>query len=129
MSITLGGISLPEQLVFVDEFSHDPVAQYRERNLGGGLDIEETQLLSGQPITLQGGPNTAFTPRTLAQQIKTLAATPNQQHTLTLNDGSTHQVVFRRGGQPAVEATPIYPFSDPEDDDPYWLVIRLLKVD
>lgn len=130
MAILLDALALPDDLEFVDEFAHEAVAQFRRRNLGGGLDIWESELQSGQPITLQGAIDRGWAARTLVQQLKTLSASADQEFTLTLHDGSTHAVIFRRdGGAPAVAATPVVSYSDPIATDPYWLVLRFLKVD
>ena len=87
---SLNAITLPDDLRWTDEFSWSPVRQSAEPSLVGTLNIEESALQQGRPITLQGYIN-----RSTLLQLQTLAATPAQTHTLNHN-GTTYNVVFRR---------------------------------
>ncbi len=53
--MTLDGIELPDDLLWVDEFDWNPVAQDIERSLTGALMVQEQAKLYGRPITLTGG--------------------------------------------------------------------------
>ena len=52
---TLGAITLPGDLEWIDEFSWSPVGQQVDVTLGGSLIVEESAQLAGRPITLRTG--------------------------------------------------------------------------
>jgi len=126
MAITLDGIALDQELIWSDEFDWMSPQQGVTRTLGGRVILQQRTLYHGQPITLQGDNTTGFIVRSDLLLLNTLA---NQRKimTLTLNDGSTYQVVFRYS-EKSIEATPFEDFSDPGPDDLYRIVIRLMTV-
>ncbi|MCK5770941.1 hypothetical protein [Algiphilus sp.] len=122
MAVTLGGISLPDDIVWLDELAGPQVAQARARTLGGGQVIEETALLSGRPITLGGG---VWASRSTVLALRTLAADAGETHTLDLR-GDTYTVAFVRPNP--IEATPVIRYADPAAEDPHELTVRLIEV-
>ncbi|MGB0218352.1 MAG: hypothetical protein ACPGJF_03375 [Sinimarinibacterium flocculans] len=122
MPVTLGGITLPDDLVWIDEFDHDPVAQAAQRTLGGVHVLEETELVEGRPITL--GADEQWITRTTLLELQALAADAGQTHTLNLR-GVEYTVAFRR---PAFRARPVIPFADPDAGDQYAVQINLMTV-
>lgn len=122
----LGAITLPDDLLWQDEFAHDPVAQSLTRTEGGALIVEETALAAGRPITLVGGQDAGWITRAQLVALRALADTANTEHLLTLNDGRTFDVVFARPG--AIEAEPIVPFNLPLTGDFYALSLKLITV-
>lgn len=123
MAITLGGIELPDDLVWIDEFDWDPVAQATVRTLGGINVIEESALIAGRPITL-GAPGQWITRATLLL-LRALAATPATTHVLDLH-GTEHSVAFRR--PTPIKAKPVVEFASPQDTDFYEVQINLMTV-
>lgn len=119
-------LTLPEDLVWQDEFVHDPVAQQQTRTEGGVLIVEETATTAGRPITLVGGPDAGWITRATLIALRALADSANTTHTLTLNDGRTFEVMFVRPGAIAVE--PIVPFNNPLSGDFYALTLKLFTV-
>jgi dipeptidyl aminopeptidase/acylaminoacyl peptidase len=55
MSAHLAGVTLPDDLEWVDEFDRSPVSQQVEVSLAGALIVEESAQLTGAPITLRSG--------------------------------------------------------------------------
>lgn len=122
MPVTLGAIPLPDDLVWIDEFAAEPVAQAMQRTLGGVNVIEETALVAGRPITL--GADDQWVGRTTVLALRALAAVPGQTHTLNLR-GDIYTVAFRR---PAIEARPVIQCADPDPADRYAIRINLITV-
>ncbi|MDT0496530.1 hypothetical protein RM530_04010 [Algiphilus sp. W345] len=122
MAITLASIALPDDLVWTDEFVHEPVGQALQRTLGGAQIIEETALIAGRPITL--GTDNQWITRSTLLTLRALADTAGQIHTLDLR-GDEYDVVFRR---PAISARPVIEFADPTVDDFYAVQINLITV-
>lgn len=120
--ITLAGITLPDHLVWTDEFDWVPVAHSSERSLTGKLLIEEASLTKGRPITLSND----WATRDVIEQIYALASLPGQTHTLDLH-GRTFTVMFNHTDTP-VSAVPIKPHNVPDSNDYYQLTLRLIEV-
>lgn len=99
--ITLGGIDLPGDLAWTDEFDWCPVARESAYSLTGALIINESVKLSGRPITLEAkqmDTGWVWVTRDTATLIRALAATPGWTGTLTLADNRSFTVAFRDKG-------------------------------
>lgn len=124
--ITLDAVTLPEDLIWTDEFSWTPVQQTESFTLTGALVVEAGIKQAGRPITLVGGDSAAWIDRaTLASLHAKLADAAAM--TLTLNDGRVFSVVFKHDGQP-IDAAPIIDFSTPDNSDWYSLALKLMQV-
>jgi hypothetical protein len=123
--ITLDAITLPEDLIWVDEFAWTPVQQTESFTLTGALILETGLKQAGRPITLVGGDSAAWIDRATLKALHTKLADAATM-TLTLNDGRTFAVVFK-GDQP-VTAEPIVDYSTPDDGDWYSLTLKLMQV-
>lgn len=133
-NITIGPVSLPEDLQWIDEFGDgsDLVGQSVSYTITGAQIIQASAKQAGRAITLEGRMegSTGFAAISLdtLNQLRTLAATPGTEYTLTLADGRVFQVVFRRDSGPAVSADP-FKFVVPQlSTDYYFPTIRLLQV-
>lgn len=120
MNVTLNSVLLPDDLVWRDEFEWAPVEQVVTPTLSGALLVEETAKPEGRPLTLSG-----HCSRAKVQELKVLEAQVAQLMTLTLLDGVTRSVVWRR---PGVVAMPLIEMADPEGGDPYALTLNLTEV-
>lgn len=125
MAITLASLTLPDDLIWTDEFAFDAVAQSQTRTEGGALIIEETALIAGRPITLAGGADAAWITRAQLIALRALADAPSTPRVLTLHDGRTFSVMFAR---PAIEADPIIAFNAPIPGDFYAVILNLFTV-
>lgn len=122
MAVTLGGISLPDDIVWLDELDWTPVQQAREYTLSGALVLQEAAVQAGRPITLGGG---VWARRDTVEALRTLADAPAADHTLDLR-GTEYTVAFVRP-QP-ITATPVIRYADPAPADPHDITIRLITV-
>jgi len=119
---SLATVTLPDNLHWSDEFRHQPVAQALERTLSGALVVEETaQSDAGRPITLDG----VWLDRATLDSLYSLVEQVNTTMTLTLPDGRTFDVLFRRDS-PSVEAEPLFPIAHPSSNTLYSVTIRLM---
>lgn len=126
MTISLNGLSLPADLEWQDEFDFTPVRQHQELTLTGALVIEEAKQIKGRPITLVGGPNACWVPRSTIEALYALAQAAGQ--TLTLNyHGATYTVVWRHQDGPIL-AKPVLRVMNPGPDHKYTLTLRLMEV-
>lgn len=122
MSVTLGGIALPDDISWVDELDWEPVTQAMKFTLSGVPIIEESATLGGQPMTL----GRVWVSRTTVLALRALAVDAGETHTLSLR-GTDYDVVFRR--PLGVQATPVIPYAEPDPDDDYELTLNLLRKD
>jgi hypothetical protein len=130
MPITLGGITLPPDLQWVDEFSGHGVGQVISPTLTGALLVEETQQTKGRPITLASN-GAAWMARSAVEAMATLVATPlDDGETLAFEwaDGRTFDVVFDRSRGPGFRATEVVRRSADiqQATHPYVIEITLL---
>ena len=126
MAITLEEIELPD-LVWDNEFSRVPVVAEVDMSLGGTPIIWE-QAIEGLPIDLVGGLDTAWILRSVLSSLRTLARVPEALYTLSY-EGSNYVVRFRHEDSPVIEASPVVPRPNHEDEDWYNNVrIKLMEV-
>lgn len=118
--VVLGGIELPDDMVWKDELDWCPVTQIITPTLTGSVVVEETASLSGRPITLTG-----VTTRGVVRQLKALEAELATPMQLAIH-GTQLLTAWRR---PGVVTTPFDEWADPDDSDPYNITINLLTVD
>jgi hypothetical protein len=126
--ITLEGITLPDDIVWVDEYSGFGVGQIITPTLTTALVVEEVAQTAGRRITLES--DGAWLTKTVVQQLESLAATPLSNTTLTLvwGDARTFDVVFDRSSGPAFEAQEVVRIAsgDQTAGHYYQIAIRLI---
>lgn len=132
--ITLGSVQISGDLEWVDEFAagSDLVGQTVTYAVTGAQIIQASAQQAGRRVTLAGGEegDSVFGALTRAQidSLRALAAVAGAVYSLTLTDGRTFNVSFRRDDGPAVEARPFY-FRWPVQSTDYYIpTIRLIMV-
>lgn len=129
MSLTLskGDVvcALPADLIWADEFTDPIKAQSRKRTLDGALIIEESALIGGRAITLDGGDH-AWVERQVIEQLRGLAALP-APFALVLPDGRSFSVAFEHS-KGAFKALPVWPADRYDATAPYTLTVYLLII-
>jgi hypothetical protein len=122
--LTLDAITLPPDLMWVDEYAYTPVKQTINTAVDGALIIEAAAALAGRPITLQGGDDYAWVDRSTLESLRVKQALPGQIMTLVLL-GVSHSVLFM---QPGITAKQIIDYSNPENIDWYAVTLKFIKV-
>jgi hypothetical protein len=126
--VTLAGIVLPLDMVWVDEFSGHGVGQVITPTLTSALVVEESAQPSGRKFTLES--DGAWVDRSTVLALQALVETPLDGTTITLvwADGRTFGVVFDRGSGAAVEAEEVYRLAagDHTATHVYSLTLRLI---
>lgn len=122
----LDNLTLPTDLIWIDEFDWTPVQQTQTYSITGALIIESGTKQAGRPITLSGDNESGIISRA---DLKILQAklTATSPFVLTLNDARTFNVIFNHAQKP-IEAKPWIDYSDTDDADFYTLKINLLAV-
>ena len=127
MTITLGEIPLPSDLVWADEI-WSPVSETVAITCGGSVVIQAAAQVSGRPITLAGSASAAWITRATLEALMTIAANPAWSGTLDLH-GTTYTVRIRHADGP-VSAAPVMEYADGAiaDDQYNNVVLRLREV-
>jgi len=121
-------ITLPDDLQWTDEFDYDTVEQAVERSVTGAQIIHIAVKTGGRPITLESGDRYAWISRATVDALRALAATPDDDLTLTISVGRVLNCRFRRHDGPAIEAKPVMHMAPAESTDRYLLTLRLMEI-
>lgn len=130
MPVSFGGITLPEDIQWIDEFSGFGVGQIITPSLTGALVVEEFTQTEGRPITLQSGEG-SWTDRSIVEQLYTLQATALASGVfipLVWSDGTIFDVVIDRSRGGGFEAREVYRREAPAQlpAHPYFISLPLL---
>jgi len=117
---TLGGLAIPDDMVWVDEFSTTQIAQSLKRTLTGVHVIQESTLIIGRSIMLDGG----WVTRAELLALRALAEDEDQVHVLVHNTIS-YDVRFSRNGGSGIDAKAILDCSNPDAAAKYSLKLNL----
>lgn len=124
MAITLDGIVLNHNLMWVDEFNYPTVKQEVIYSLDSGYRIYGMQAASNRPITLQADEETGWFTRDMVIAVKAIESVPKAEYTLVIRD-STFTVVFRHDDPPAFSVTPLIPRGGSVDGDYFTGILKL----
>ncbi|MET4694998.1 hypothetical protein [Endozoicomonas lisbonensis] len=127
--MTLDTIELPDDLLWINEYSWSPVEQTTERSLSGAFLVQEQSVQHGRPIQLSGSEESGWVNRSTVEALLQLAITPNKIMNLTLADNRQFSVIFDRSNNSPIEAQQILPYAYPDDSYQYSLTLRFLTVE
>ena len=126
----LDTVTLPDDLLWQNEFEWNQNDQSQERTLSGAMVVQTAARLYGRPIRLQGGQDGGWITRATAKAIRALETDPTRVMTLTgLNDEAPLAVMFDRTSGPAFESQMIMRFAGPSDQTWYSCALRLITVE
>lgn len=95
----LNTITIPDDLVWRDEWNWTPYAEQATQSLNGSLIVERSpQATGGRPITLEGDDDRAWVERTTLDSLRALLSETTM--TLDLWDGRSFTVGWRHGDGP-----------------------------
>ncbi|MBO9497311.1 hypothetical protein J7438_24970 [Thalassotalea sp. G20_0] len=124
----LDTITLPDDLLWINEFEWNLVEQTTERSLTGALLVQEGQLTHGRPIVLSGNGQAGWVSRLTVKNLFALSKAVSKTMTLKLPDNRQFSVIFDRSNGAPIEAQQLMPFAYPDDSNQYLLTLRLLTV-
>src|SRR5574337_37607 len=127
LTVATTTLTLPDDLLWVDEHQWSPVRQALTPTLTGALVVEAAALQAGRPITLKGDVTWGWMPRTALETLRGWSATPGLAAVLNLR-GIDHDVMFRHHDAPALEAQPIVDYLDPDNADWYAVTLKLMEI-
>lgn len=124
-NVELGGIALPDGIMWVDRQTWTATGGSVKRALSGNL-IVSANTITGRPITLDAKDTRCWIPRDTVEAIQSLANQPRAVYTLKYYD-EEFQVRFRHEESP-IEFTPLLEKPVYSAEDYFYGTIRLMEV-
>ena len=72
----LDTVTLPDDLLWINEFNWNPIEQQANRSLSGALLVQEQTLLYGRSIILSGGQEVGWVKRSTVAEVLALNLVP-----------------------------------------------------
>lgn len=124
--ILLDALELPQELVWVDRYQYQAVAQSMQYTLGGNLVVRSATLNNGRPITLEAKEDQGWLDKAQVDAVIALASVAGAVYSLDFH-GELHSVIFANHEPPAVELRPLVDGFSPS---PYYYgFIKLVTTD
>ena len=126
--ITLDGLELPEELIWVDEMSWSEIKATTKRTIQGKFIVQENKVPSqaGRNITLTS--DDAWIDRTDLLQLQDWSNELGKELFLVLNDGSSYLCRFRHWDDNVLSNEQISPTAFQDGLTQYKLTIKLAVV-
>ena len=125
----LGGVNLPPDLLWTDEYEFAPVRVKRDISIAGNQILQVARQQAGRNITLSSGERGAWLTRA---QLDALTALRDDATltimTLTLPDLRAFSVVFDLTQSPCFTAAPLRPGKFTDAGDYFKVILKLLTV-
>ncbi len=119
-------VTLPDDIIWSDEYDWHPVVQSSEFTTTGALLIESAVKQAGRPISLNNTEDQAWLTKADCDQIKTWASLPGIVLTFVYR-GVTHSVMFDHE-KTAFEAIPLVFYRLMVSGDYYIVNLRFIEV-
>ena len=124
----LDGVTLPDSLQWVDEFTWHPVVQSVAYGVTGALFVQEGVKAKGREITLIGTEETGWVTRSVVLSLQTKRDTAGWTGNLTLPDARVFKVMFRNSDN-ALEVSPVVPYNQYDSNQMFQVAaIKLMEV-
>lgn len=127
MAVTLGGVSLPDDLVWVNRDAYNPVRQEVKFTLGGAPVMYHRSISSARPIVLASLPDQAWFTKAQVDSITGLADVAAATYALVIGSDSFSVVFDYTQGQ-AAEFNPLIGRSEPLAGDYFTGTLKFLTV-
>ena len=123
--ITLDALQLPDEMIWIDEYSWSKVRISEKLSLSGVRNITENRLPSdsGRPITLTS--DYAWIRKSYLDILFNWSEELNKEMVLILHNFATYNVRFRHIEYPVIEADQIVNTAFDDSNTYYNLVIKL----
>lgn len=117
-------LTLPIDLIWIDEFEWQPVEARMSRSVAGALLVDRGVKIAGRPMTLVGSDNHGWVTRDTLDALYAWAALPDAEFTLQYRN-ALHSVIFDHS-RIAVEGRPVFEFPIYVDADHFIPTLRFL---
>jgi hypothetical protein len=126
--ITINGITLPDELIWVDEYEWSTVKATTKRTVQGKHIVLRSLMPSdaGRSITLTS--DNSWTSRLLIHELHLLSNEVDLSLFLQMHDGRSYLCKFRHWDPPCLQAELLVPTAFPEDETLYKLTLKLAVI-
>lgn len=125
MTITLGGVTLPDNMHLEGPFRWSGVAGSVDRSLGGGLIIWEGELIGGEILDLVAEPDSGWVEFSTVGQLQAIASLAGAEYELNYRS-RIYTVRFRHEDSPVLDLVPLMSEREFESDSYYYGKIKLM---
>jgi len=112
--IKISTLELPPEMIWIDRYKWQSVAQSSVNTLGGKIIVQSLQVLQGRPITLQANESQGWLTLSQVTSLITLAETITSGYAFEYH-GATFTVLFNHISSSAVEMQPFVDGEEPSD--------------
>ncbi len=126
MAITLGGVTLPDAIIWQDRKQEFPVRQELKVTVGGSMRVIAESVTGFRPITLTANENQGWFDKATYDALLAISIVPGAEYTFDFHGEDTLQVIFRHNDYPALDVRPLVPGG--EDGDIFIGEIKLITV-
>ena len=120
-------VTLPDDLLWSDEFDTSQVAQDRKRTITGALVIFEDTKIKGRSLKLESDDDSGWITRADLLALRSLCELEDTDCELIYRS-ITYKVRFDRSNGSGIKAVPVVDCSDPSNDAKYALSLSLITV-
>ena len=126
--ITLDAITLPDDLIWRNEYKWQPVSQVIDKSLTGVLIIQEAQQVKGRDIILVGTDSSGWITKATLDLLKVKYDTANLTMVLIINSVSYNVMFKRSSNQGALAAQLIRECSNPSANENYSVTLEFITI-
>lgn len=117
-------VTLPDELVWQDEFDWSSITHSKDFTVSGALSIQVGEKLAGRDITLVGTESLGWIDRDTVEALITMRD-DDLEITLTLQDARTCTARFKQG-ETCIDVEPIIPHKQFESN--MWYKIKAIRL-
>jgi hypothetical protein len=117
-------VTLPDDLIWIDEFETSQIAQESSRTLSGSLVVFEGVKIKGRSMNLASDDDSGWINRLDLIALRALFEQVDETYTLNFN-GTDYTVIADKSNGSAIRAVAVIDCSDPTNDSKYALSLRL----
>lgn len=118
-------VSIPDGLIWTDEFEWSPVETNQSYSLTGALIIEQGTKQTGRPISLSCDDDMNWASRSVVETLRSWSSTAGRRMTLDIG-GVSHPVMFASGNP--ITAKPVKNLPSFDSGDYFHLSLKLIEV-
>ena len=121
-------VTLPDDLLWANEFTTSQVAQDTKRTITGAMVIFEDTKLHGRSIELTSDEDSGWIVRSALLNLRALSELEDTDCNLVYR-AVTYKVRFDRSNGSGIKVIPVVDCSDPSNDSKYALSLALITVE
>ena len=130
MSMSIGSVTLDNDMIWSDEYAFNPVLASARRTIGGGIYVQEfAAQIAGRAITLEATATQGWQLKTTVDSLHTLAAAPGATYALTIDSLSITVRFANETDNGPIQMQPVTTLTGTVPDTIYYIgTIHLMRM-